>query len=306
MKNLNEILVFLFCCCFIIGCSYAPIRRHSFNKLKGIILIGWDGTQRDLLKEQIKEQKLPNLSRIIQEGNLIDINVTTGDTSTKSGWAEILTGYSPEITGVYNNKYRYKPIQRGYTIFERLENYFGDKNIVTIFLAGKKNNLGANGTKMKGEPYRITKNHVDLFENGLGEAEKVGPRILEYINKIKDGRFFIFAEFSEPDELGHAFGEGSPAYIKGLLIEDMYLGEIVNSLKKLNIYDNTLIYVVSDHGFTKNLKEHNYAPETFLATNDPYVKRTPGDRKDIAPTILQRFGLNIGKIKPSLEGHSLY
>ncbi len=278
---------------------------------------------------------MPNLKQLIREGSFLYLNVTTGDTSTKAGWAEILTGYSPGITGVYNNREKYKPIPRGYTIFERLEDYFGDKNVVTVFLAGKKHNLGARGPhkvwpkgprgiwwnedawgkwkpakedilNMEGEPYMITKPHVDYFENGLGKAWEVGPRAIDYIGRFKDNRFFIFVQFAEPDELGHAYGEGSVPYSKGLIIDDTWLGKIVELLKKLKIYDETLIYVVSDHGFTTNSNEHDYAPETFLVTNDNRIKKNRADRKDITPTILRRFGVNIKNIKPSLEGKSLY
>ncbi len=335
MKSLNKIIVFLFSCFLMASCCCFSNHRRSADAFKNIILIGWDGAQRSRLKDILKDGDLPNLKLLIQEGSLLDLDVTTGDTSTKAGWAEILTGYSCGITGVYNNREKYKPIPRGYTIFERLKDYFGDKNIVTVFLAGKKHNLGARGPHkiwpkgprgiwwneaawdkwqpkneellhMGGEPYMITKAYVDFFENGLGKAQQVGSRAIEYIRRFMDNRFFIFVHFGEPDELGHAYGEGSIGYAKGLIMNDTWLGKIVDALKKLKLYDTTLIYVVSDHGFTQNSKEHDYAPETFLATNDPYLKKKRADRKDITPTILRRYGLQIAEIKPSLEGHSLY
>ena len=46
------------------------------------------------------------------------------------------------------------------------------------------------------------------------------------------------------------------------------------------------------------------APYVFLATNDPKVMRR-GERADIAPTILERLGLDLGKIQPPLDGHPL-
>jgi len=335
MKSLNKIIVLLFSCFFIASCCFFNGQGHPVDKLKNVILIGWDGTQRSRLKEMLKDGNLPNLKLLIQKGSLLDLDVTTGDTSTKAGWAEILTGYSYEITGVYNNREKYKPIPRGYTIFERLKDYFGDKNIVTVFLAGKKHNLGSRGphkvwpkgprgiwwnedawTKfapgqkdilnMEGEPYMITRAQVNFFENGLGKAWQVGPRAMDYIRRLKDNRFFIFAHFEEPDELGHAYGEGSIGYAKGLIMDDTWLGKIVDLLKKLKLYETTLIYIVSDHGFTQNSKEHDYAPETFFATNDPYLKKKRADRKDITPSILRRYGLEITDIKPPLEGHSLY
>lgn len=334
MKSLNKIIVLLFFCSCLASCCFFRGNKSAHN-IKRVILIGWDGTQRSRLKEMLAQSKLPNLKQLISEGSLIDLNIFLGDTSTKAGWAEILTGLGPVRTGVYKNRVEYKPIPLGYTIFERLEEYFGKENIATVFLAGKKHNLGSRGPhkvwpkgpkgiwyneyawgkyalkqkdirKMEGEPYMLAKTRIDYFENGLGKAEQVGPKILNYIKKLKDERFFIFVQFEEPDELGHAFGEQSTPYSKGLIMNDRWLGKIVELLKILKLYDNTLIYVVSDHGFSKGAKEHNYAPETFLATNDRRIKKKTAGRKDIAPTILRRLGLNIKDLNPPLEGHSLY
>jgi len=41
-----------------------------------------------------------------------------------------------------------------------------------------------------------------------------------------------------------------------------------------------------------------------LATNDPLVKRA-GMRQDIAPTILDRFGIDLSKLEPPLDGEPL-
>ena len=122
---------------------------------QNIILIGWDGAQRDHLKECLAREELPVLQQIASDGTLVTIDVLRR-TDTKAGWAQILTGYEPEITGVFSNN-RYQPIARGYTIFERLEDYFGPEEFVTAAVIGKKNHLGARGpgmipVKMKKRP----------------------------------------------------------------------------------------------------------------------------------------------------------
>jgi arylsulfatase A-like enzyme len=72
-------------------------------------------------------------------------------------------------------------------------------------------------------------------------------------------------------------------------------------LKNWGLYEKTLVYVVADHGFNEGTSGHPYAPYVFLATNDPDVKRN-GDRADIAPTILKRFGMDVHTIQPALDG----
>lgn len=109
-----------------------------------VVLIGWDGAQRDHVKEMIARGEVPNLIALAKEGSLVDIGITTGATDTKAGWSQILTGYTPERTGVFSNS-RYQPIPAGYTIFERLEEFLGPGNIVTVAIIGKKGHVDAEG-----------------------------------------------------------------------------------------------------------------------------------------------------------------
>jgi len=312
-------------------------------EFKNFILVGWDGVQREHMKELLREGKLPNLEKLIAAGSMSDITITTASSHTKPGWAEILTGYNSEKLGIYDN-FDYKPIPRGYTVFERLEDYFGKDNIVTLFVGGKIDNIGARGphkictncmtrypdTREKtfykdggtsaptyqpgeeriledreGEPYYHTKDALDVFEVGLGGAANVGPKIIDYIEEYKRQRFFAFFHFQEPDEPGHIYSENSKEYSDGIIVDDYWLGEIVDKLKTLDIYEETLIYVTSDHGFDEGKKWHINAPDVFLATNDSGVTKNEGDRKDITPTILRRYGMDINSITPPLYGVSL-
>ncbi len=116
-----------------------------------VILMGWDGAHRDHVKSLLKAGKLPNLQKLVSEGTLVDIDVTSGATDTKAGWTQILTGYRPEITGVYNNS-RYRDVPAGYSIFERLRAAFGADRIATVAVIGKKAHCGEVNPPFK-KPY---------------------------------------------------------------------------------------------------------------------------------------------------------
>ncbi len=318
-----------------------PIKMSARN----IIVIGWDGVQREHLKQMIATNALPNLMALSKEGNLVDIDVTDGATDTKAGWAQILTGYKAEITGVYKNG-KFQAIPVGYSVFERLEQHFGPENIDTVAIIGKGDHIGNNppkivayeswlkrekkqqnidkknpglgnlngGTlieengkkfvKIPAKPWYNASSRMDLFENGLNLNQKVGTRALEELEKRKDKRFFFFIHFSDPDHTGHKYGENSPEYTAGIKSDDEWTGKIIAKVKELGLYDKTLIYIVTDHGFDEGKRGHAYAPYIFLGTNDPLVNRD-GDRMDIAPTILKRFGINLKTVQPALSGTPL-
>ena len=54
--------------------------------------------------------------------------------------------------------------------------------------------------------------------------------------------------FNEPDYAGHVYGVDSKEVDKQIKISDDVLGYLLNSLKKISIYENVNIVVVSDHG----------------------------------------------------------
>lgn len=302
---------------------------------RNIILIGWDGAQREHIKECLSRDELPSIKKLSAEGALVAIDILRV-TDTKAGWAQILTGYEPEVTGVFSNSC-YQPIPKGYTVFERLEEHFGKDNFITVAVVGKKRNIDDDPPKkipfkkarkkpkvkkgkkpagkiivesggkyllIPGKPYYYTKDSMDVFINGLMKDDRVGSKTLQLLEKYKDKPFFFFVHFAEVDHSGHRFGENSKEYNDALISADKWTGKIMEKLKELKLYDKTLIYVTADHGFDEGKKSHRDAPYIFLATNDPQVKHH-GERGDIAPTILERFGLDISKINPPLDGHPL-
>ncbi len=157
------------------GCVHAfdpsvpPTQRNA-------ILISWDGAQRDHLKECLSRNELPNLAALIKEGSMVNIDVIGHQTDTKAGHTQMLTGYDPDVTGVYSNS-KYRPIPVGYTIFERLNEQFGKENIATIMLTGKSHHIGSLGPgevapRKVNKPKQAQKNTVAEDE----ETAKLKPR----------------------------------------------------------------------------------------------------------------------------------
>jgi len=293
-----------------------------------VMLVGWDGTHRDHVKALLNDDKLPNLDKLIQQGTLVDVEITSGATDTRAGWSQILTGYKPNVTGVYSNN-RFRDVPAGYSIFERLKAQYGKDNVACVAVIGKKtdcgeidppfkNPLGAtnpkvghiveeNGVKyvvFNGSPYYTMHKSCDEWHFGLIKNGAVGDKMLEMLDKYSKEPFFFFVHFAEVDQNGHDHGENSKEYDDAIISCDTQLGRLIEQLQKLGVYDKTLIYVTADHGFDLGAKNHRNAPHVFLATNDKQITRG-GTRADITPTIFDRLGVDVSKFIPPLDGEPL-
>ena len=131
--------VSLVCALAVVACLLSP-GSAAVERPRNVILIGWDGAQRDHVDECLGRGELPNLRRLIDRGKYVKIDIE-GKTDTKAGWTQILTGYYPEVTGVYSNR-EYRPVPKGLSIFERLENHFGADDFVTVAVIGKRAHCG--------------------------------------------------------------------------------------------------------------------------------------------------------------------
>ena len=287
-----------------------PCERDDFN----VIMVGWDGVQRDHFYECLNQEipqcagGLPHITEL-SNGVFWNNTTTSGFTATKPGWAQIISGYDAEVMGIVSNKV-YQALPEGYSLFEKVQAFLGDEEIVTIFVAGKFGNTGGQCSvldSVPSQPFCETKKHVDHFENGLITEKRVGEAALSLMERYRDERILALFHFAQPDDIGHLCGENCPLYSASIVSVDEWLGRIVDKLRDLGIYEKTFIYVISDHGFDETKWNHRNAPFTIMATNDRSVMRS-GDRKDLAPTILERYGISLkadGEL-PAVDGYSLY
>jgi hypothetical protein len=279
---------------------YASSIEYSDNN--NIILFSWDGFQRNHLYELLKEDKLPNLKSFLENGVILNLTVFDYLTQTKPGHGQMLTGYRGKDIGVFTNNIMINPIPDGYTLLERIENYFGDDNIVTAMITGKNANI---------EP---------VFENAIDDIDKVyiiegyenyiiSERIMTIIERNKDNRFITFFHFKEPDVLGHGFGENSIEYDLGAINDDYWFGMIISKLGELNILNRTLIYITTDHGFVENTRHHRTDADIWMITNDLRLGVNSNESLcnmiDIAPTIYYSLGIDHNTFNPSLKGFPL-
>lgn len=325
MRILKYLLILFLAILIAIFVYFLVPSTDTKGEIKNIILISLDGTERKVLKQLLDDGKLPNLSQIIKEGQYRDLVLEGHKTVTRPSHATMLTGYLPSVHRVYSN-FKFDPIPEGLTIFERLEDHFGEDNIVTIMTWAKGRSMRgwskdiavplpqngkSNGIEMKNLPekkeikneYENTKKHLDVYNAAERHADEIGEKDLEYLEKYKDKRFFAFFHFADPDHAGHEYGYSSQ-YKDAIKDTDKWVGKIYSWLKDNGLSENTIVYVTTDHGWDEDFKDHNNAPRSWLITNDKEIKRE-GNIADIAVTILERFGVNWQSLTPPLFGKPL-
>ena len=309
----------------------------STLEARGIVLIGWDGASRARVGESLDRKELPNLQRLIDRGKYVTIDIE-GSADAKAGWTQILTGYLPEITGVYSND-RYQPVPKGLSLIERLKPGFetdefrdiGGDGLAGVAVIADREHVGAVDPPRKtrldgprggddgnapieeenvtyrivpGAPFYNMRSALDVWESGLERNEKVGKRALELLNEYRRRDFFFLVEFDELDRARRAHGEQSPKYQAALISTDLWTGRILDEIERLGLSHRTKIYLTSSHGSDAGQTESDLPPSVFLVTNDQAVTRH-GRRQDITPTILEAMGPSPSLFKPPYDGISL-
>ncbi len=286
-----------------------------------LILIGWDGADRRNIETLLESGELPNLEALIARGSYAEINVT-GQTDTKAGWAQILTGYDGDINRVHNND-RYKAIPAGLTVFERLKLSLDD-NIYNVFITGKDKHIGSRKIgRHKKLPFYNAEQALDCYalnekRHNYEVYDLCFACLEEYAKTSPDIPLFAMIHFRSPDRQGHDYREASEQYASALIRLDRFLGKMQEDFEGFGF--KPIIIVTSDHGFDrqnatfhfkrsrknkKRGKTHFMAPYVFMASNLFGLKER-GLRLDIAPTIYDAFGVDWTQFEPELQGISLY
>jgi len=252
---------------------------------RNVVLIDWDGAARERVDRALAQKELPNLQKLIDRGVYVKIDVE-GAGNGDAAWTQLLAGYLPRQAASESDQ---PPAAKGATVFDRLENHFGaDKFATLALIAGQR------------APAAMRPAVADVWADGLLRDETIGARAVELLDKYKDRPFFLFVHLARD-----ATASGTNAQQNGepLVWFDRWTGQIADKVQTLGLADKTQVYVTTGLNYRRGQSAEG-APPLFLATDNRAVYRD-GRRQDVAPTILEAFGLDLSKIEPALDGISL-
>ncbi len=99
--------------------SAAPASAQSAQKA---IVLGWDGTVPAFVGEMLSAGKLPNLAKLVAGGAMADDVTPVFPSKTAAGFASLMTGAPPRITGISGNRVPRAPRDR-FTILDSLAGF---------------------------------------------------------------------------------------------------------------------------------------------------------------------------------------
>jgi len=155
------------------------------------------------------------------------------------------------------------------------------------------------------------------YQAGIAPEDKVDQMISWLELPVRERPRLVCLYFNEPDHTGHVFGVESEEVNKKIEESDYILGYLLKSLKKLDIYDNVNIVIVSDHGMVDvsdkqvlNIDDFNIPGiingrgPLVSVIETGFIRNHPGDIKDISS--IADFNIPYVTIVPSVENNEFH
>jgi predicted AlkP superfamily pyrophosphatase or phosphodiesterase len=289
---------------------------------ENLIMMGWDGAGLNNVNVMLKEGKLPNLAALLNNGaHLVPLEVIA-NTVTQSSWTQAFTGLTYDQTGVLGNgnfaiRYGEKfstEFSKGAQVFNGLNFYIRRvpfEHTIVKAIKEKDIKIGWFSAKQLGALDDIRYN-ADKSQIAMGSTKGdnylsiLSDGVIRFISGKRD--YFLFF-LTSPDYYGHIYGENGDRYLQEIVRSDEALGIIMQHLDR----EKTRVIVIADHGFDENKKSHYNAPDSWMVTDLPIhsaywlqeKQRAFGTVRDVAPTILEWYGIDYKSRVPQIRGKSL-
>jgi arylsulfatase A-like enzyme/Flp pilus assembly protein TadD len=289
----------------------APIVFHfvwpgsGTEDIRNVILISIDTCRADYLGcYGFPGPITPNIDQLAEEG-VVFSNAVSPVPITLPAHSTMLCGTIPPYHGVRNN-IGYKLTEPNLTLAEIVR----EEGLATGAVVGSFVLDSQFGLNQGFDEYNDS--FEEVIEAPFGNerrGEEVSRFAIEWLNTHKDDRFFLFLhyydphiEYDPPEPFSSQWADNP--YAGEIAYTDYCIGQVIDELKKLKLYDSSLIIIVGDHG--EMLGEHGEQTHAYFvyqsAVKVPMIFKLPGRSKqqkidrlvglvDIVPTVCGLLGL---------------
>ena len=235
-----------------------------------ILFISLDGFRYDYANKV----ETPNLDYIESIGVKASSLIPVFPSLTFPNHFSMATGCYPDKHGIIGNTFFSKRIDKLYKISDRssVENkkfYLSEPIWNTIQRYGKKSAtfFWVGSEAPIGGTYP---NYYKRYDKSVSYQSRVDT--MEYwFNLPEDKRpDLVMLYFDEPDHTGHLYGANGKNIDKSISKIDNTLGDILDRIKGLSIYDSLNIIIASDHGMANVTKERVIIIDDYINITDNF------------------------------------
>jgi len=308
----NRILLILIVTAFILFSVNSCKKKTAFNG--NILIITLDTTRADHIGSYgYSKANTPNIDKLAN-GGIMFSNCYSAVPLTLPAHTSIFTGKYPPGHGIRNNG-RYKLSNQANTLAEVLKKEgFTTYAVISSFVLQSKFGLDQ-GFDIYDDS--LDSHVADTTYNSQIDAQAVYGKFSAWLEKNRRKKFFAWVHFYDPhtpyvshNEIKNGEKKDFIKLYDGeLSYMDLYIGRIIEKLKKEGIYENTLIALIGDHGEAfgehKEFASHMvFCYEAnlkvpFILFNKKLIKKSIKIKDNISivdfmPTLLNIAGINSG------------
>jgi predicted AlkP superfamily pyrophosphatase or phosphodiesterase len=266
--------------------------EKNYRKASHILVIGIDG----MGAHGLEMARTPNMDELMQNGAWSLGARTIVPSSSGPAWSSMITGASVERHGVGNNGWTVEnkllePVFKGEndmfpTIFGETRKHIPDAMIGAFYHWGTLRNFFEKGVCNVSEPC-----------DSENMATEMACKFL-----VENRPDFTFVHLDHVDHGGHHGGYRSEEYVKSIEKADSLVGVFISHLEEAEILEETVIFIVSDHGGLEKKHGGSHPDEMIV----PFVISGKGVKKgykieqpvfiyDLAPTVAWLFGFELNE-----------
>jgi choline-sulfatase len=296
---------------------YFSQRPSRIRGVRNVVLISIDTCRADHLScYGYKRPTTPHIDAIAREGVLFQQALSPVPLTTPAH-SSMLTGTYPPTNGVRLNNLESLGASH-VTLAEVLR----DAGFATAAFVGGFPLDAQFGLNQGFDTYdcRFTRRSETSSSRTERTAEEVSRPALTWLEQHAGGPFFLFLHYYDPHfpyepPAPYAAPYAEDPYSGEIAYVDEWIGRVVDRLRALNVYDDTLVIVTGDHG--ESLGEHGETSHGFFIYQStqhvPMIIRAPHARRgstigervslvDLLPTVLDLVDL---KTPAPVEGVTL-
>jgi arylsulfatase A-like enzyme/Tfp pilus assembly protein PilF len=284
--------------------------------VRNIVLISIDTCRADYLGcYGFARETTPNIDAFARQSVLFE-NVLSPVPMTLPAHGSMLTGTIPPYHGVHDNL-DYRLGDSNVTLAEILKAHgFVTGAVISAFVLDSQFGVSQGFDSFND---RFEERHMagTISERKGHEASRFA---LQWLDEHKEERFFFFLHYYDPhtdyvppEPFASRFADD--LYAGEVAYTDFCIGQVIERLKELKLYDSTLVVITGDHG--EMLGEHGEDDHGYFiyqsAVKVPLLFKLPGQRKskivkdlvgliDIVPTVCSLLGIQVPE---GLQGEDL-